>query len=479
MDKPVVDVLFIHSGKPYGSPPISVPPIGLIALANYLKRAGLQVIVCNAAVETELNSGFDATALAAQYGARIICLDLHWHYQSFSVITLARRLKQSNKNCAIILGGFTATHFHKEILKNYPEIDFIVRGDAEKPLLELVRALISGGKAFSAIPNLTWRAGKRTHANPLSYSADKALFNSLEFSDFDVYIHWQRAYPDIETFGLLREGRLAPGKAAEILAASRVFYYNCGRGCTRNCVFCGGGRKAHKTLCNRRTLLMGSLPAVLRQLTGASKAGFINWHTDFFPEGSYSYYKKLFKAIKRAGLRFNLTFGCWHLPDQAFLKLLSETFLPGSTIEISPDSGSERLRRRIGKAYYSNSQLLALLKSVRKLKLKCFIHFTAGLPYEGKKELLETLKLIDTIKTTCPGQEIVAESIDLEPTSPLFNAPVKHKCALMRRSFHDFYIDSSDAKKHLGYATQHFSEQAIQRLIKMLRLRCQPDSRSA
>ena len=41
----------------------------------------------------------------------------------------------------IFLGGFTASLFAEEIMLNYPQIDAIIRGDAEVPIVKLCMAL--------------------------------------------------------------------------------------------------------------------------------------------------------------------------------------------------------------------------------------------------------------------------------------------------------------------------------------------------
>ena len=54
---------------------------------------------------------------------------------------------------------FSATCFAEEILREHPAVDAIIRGEGEKPLVELVRQVASGTRAFAEIPNLIWRDG--------------------------------------------------------------------------------------------------------------------------------------------------------------------------------------------------------------------------------------------------------------------------------------------------------------------------------
>ncbi len=76
---------------------------------------------------------------------RIVAFDLHWHHQSFDVMEMAKKVKASSPSTFIVLGGYTASFFHEEIMKNFDAVDGIIRGEAEIPMLELARALLQRG----------------------------------------------------------------------------------------------------------------------------------------------------------------------------------------------------------------------------------------------------------------------------------------------------------------------------------------------
>ena len=96
-----------------------------------------------------------------------------------------------------VLGGLTASGFSREILEHFPEIDFIIRGDAEKPLLELVQHLLSAGSrsaaqsGLSAIPNLSYRDENGIVENAQIYTATPDDLDALNFVDIDFMDHYQ------------------------------------------------------------------------------------------------------------------------------------------------------------------------------------------------------------------------------------------------------------------------------------------------
>lgn len=153
-------------------------PLGLPALCWRLTRAGSSSQIMHLTVEELLDPDFVIPK------AKFIALDLHWHPQTYRVIETARLIKQSLPEVKILLGGFTASLFANEIMTGFPEIDFIIKGDAEVPLVELCQ-----GRALKDIPNLVWREGGKVRENPRNYVIDQNTFDELEYFHLDLISH--------------------------------------------------------------------------------------------------------------------------------------------------------------------------------------------------------------------------------------------------------------------------------------------------
>jgi len=102
------------------------------------------------------------------------------------VLGVAKRVKQAFPSVYILLGGFTASLYHEEILRNFDEVDGVIRGEAETPLLELAHILLQGKEDLFSVPNLTWRRKGRIMINPLSYVASEKDLNRLSFTNFPL-----------------------------------------------------------------------------------------------------------------------------------------------------------------------------------------------------------------------------------------------------------------------------------------------------
>lgn len=121
---------------------------------------------------------------------KVIAIPLHWHHQSYDSIELTRRVKETYPKVYLVLGGYTASYFDKKILKEFEFIDGIIRGDGERPISSLVRA-VTRKKTFEQVPNLTWRQGNKIVRNKLSYVAAQEDLDQLSFTDFRLLKNYQ------------------------------------------------------------------------------------------------------------------------------------------------------------------------------------------------------------------------------------------------------------------------------------------------
>lgn len=186
-----LDCLFLHVPKltNYYRPInhfiwINFLPMGLLGLADLLQRHHISTQVVHLGVEWIENHQFSIIEYIREKSPRIVAFDLHWHHQSYDVIELVKKIKAAFPSIYVLLGGYTASFFHEEIMKNFDEVDGVIRGEAEIPMLELVKALQKGEEDFFPVSNLTWRRKGRILFNPLSYVATEKELNHLSFTNF-------------------------------------------------------------------------------------------------------------------------------------------------------------------------------------------------------------------------------------------------------------------------------------------------------
>ena len=201
-----MDCLFVHVPKfknyyrPIGEYTfINYLPMGVLALADLLARGGYETEVLHLGVEWIEDKGFSLIDYIAQKRPRVVALSLHWHPQSYEVLEQARMIKEAFPEISIILGGLTASFFHREIMERFPWVDAIIRGEGEVPLLQVMEAIIKGG-VLQTVPNLTWRQGKKVCENPLAYCASQEILDGLVLAKGED----MRRYPLEERIAMYR-----------------------------------------------------------------------------------------------------------------------------------------------------------------------------------------------------------------------------------------------------------------------------------
>jgi hypothetical protein len=93
-----MNVLFLHTPKfnnyckPIGHYSfVLFPPIGLLGLADFLVKNNHTAKIIHLGVEQHQHGPLDFDRIISENQPLIVGLDLHWHFQSYDVIGVARR----------------------------------------------------------------------------------------------------------------------------------------------------------------------------------------------------------------------------------------------------------------------------------------------------------------------------------------------------------------------------------------------------
>ena len=473
-----LDCLFVHVPKiTESNASILIMPMGILALANELCEHGINSKILHSLFAKVEDPKFSLVEKLKNTDAKIMCLPLHWHQASYNVMETIKEVKKSLPHIYTIIGGFTASFFHKEIMENFPDVDFIIRGDAEVPLLELSKKLLGKKNIdFKDIPNLTWREGKNIIINEHTYVVTQEIYDNLYYANFDLV--YNQAFC---LFGVWQgDPRLTKEEAYKAIAqdeilSKRIFYYTVGRGCTRDCVFCCGAIEGQKIINKRSEVIYRSHKSVLRDLKGVLQYNINFWWTCFDPaHDAEDYYIELFEKIRKENIKINLVFESWRLPTKKFFDAFKETFLPESHIIISIDTGSDKIRKiDKGDYYYSTQDLLDTFEYAYSIGVKMKTYFTVGMPFETQQDLTLTRELMKYLidKYMC---EIVVYPIELEPASPMWLHPEQFGLTLTRKNFMDFYHQHNN-NVSMGYYTDSFTEEQIKELVEDLKKQVQTD----
>ena len=459
-----MDLLFLHTPKfhnyykPIGEFSfVLLPPIGLLGLADYLVRNGRSARIVHLGVEQYVRGTLDYDAIVREHQPAIVGLDLHWHFQSYDVIEVAREIKRTHPEVGILLGGFTASIFAEEILRDHPFIDFVIRGDAEIPILELTRRFTSD-KKYTLVPNLSYREEGAVVSNGQTYIADSAMLDSMCFTDFTL----MKDYPTFVR-GFSRYVRLSGYSDTlqnKIFSGQSSFPVVLARGCQYECCFCGGCHEAHQSFAGRKTVAARSTPSVVSSICDLDRFGFDAaglCHDCIPPADSDDYYIAIFEEMKRRGTSINVHIERYSLPGVAFLDAFRS--IPGkkSSISFSIHTPNEKLRRRNGLYRYSNSDMKDALALIDSMGIHAEIFFSCGLPFETMDDLEEMARYQHALKKKFKLLRTRTAIIEIEPGSPMSRRPGYFEVQPERSSFSDFY------RYHREPGNSHYLEMGYSR----------------
>ena len=429
-------VLYIHPAKLPGwvkrdgreaFASYQVMPVGAIGLANMLLQAGFAVTGLNYAMELDINPQFDLqTWLRRREVPLLVMVDLHWLEHSFGALEVARVCRGAFPDTPVVLGGMTASLYAGEILEEFPQVQFVIRGDAEVGLNELAWHLAVGEPRLPQVANLSFRQDGEVHHNPLSYTASTADLDSLDFVELGFLEHCESyRLRQSSQYGVLRGHWLCVG-----------------RGCTLDCCWCGGGRAAQEHIAGRHGLVLRSpnrLAQDMRRLAdeGVQQAAL----THDLALGGPQYAERVLTGMRQDGARLGLWHQQFQLPSAEFLDALAASAPPEACLlELSPLSGNEAVRRRNGK-FFSNAEFLKALRRCGELELPVFVYFSLNLPGESEHTYPETLALARRVREVCPVHLLRMSNMyhTIDPGSPMATDPAKHGLRLKWDGFVGYY----------------------------------------
>jgi radical SAM superfamily enzyme YgiQ (UPF0313 family) len=446
-----LDCLFVYVGRS-GSLEydLMLMPMGFLALADFLVKNNIRTKVLNLYLQKIKDPGFSLEKMISLTKPRVICFSVHWHPQMADTIRVIGEVKKKFPSVLTVVGGFTASGFYKDIMSNERAVDFIIRGDGEIPLLLLAKSLLQKETvALKDIPNLCWRNKGKIVINHQTYSVVPEIFDSLNYANFDI-LYGKETY--LKGIWGWRKGQGLEG----LKERKNIFYYSPARGCPFECSFCGGGRGAQQVMNNRCKTIVKSSLSVLADLKTAKKHGVEALYICADPLMNSGYYEKLFNDIRNSGLKFTAFFEHFALPSEEFVRAFSRTFGRDSVIILSPETGSELVRKKNKGVFYSNAALMSSMKRLSAAGIGVELYFTAGLPFETKKYFMETVKFIGELRKKFKFR-LYAFPLHLEPLSPLLLNPKKYGVIAEKRGYKDFM----DKRFDLGYSTKYFSKKEI------------------
>jgi len=250
------------------------PPTGLLALAAYVEQEMQDVEVSVLDCQAESKDWKDVERCISSYSPNIVASS-GLTCNAYVCARLAETAKKVDPDIVTVLGGQHFSFMDAESLSSFPEIDIIVRGEGERTLVELIKAIQRGGD-LGEVKGLSFRKGGGIVRTP-----PRELIADLDTLPFPAY-H-------------LVEKNLGKYHFTMMAGRKRYLIVEGSRGCHHRCSFCTQWRHWNGAWRSKSPRRLAEEMAHLRDDLGA---GFI-WLTD----DNFEYQGRGEELVKELGAR--------------------------------------------------------------------------------------------------------------------------------------------------------------------------------
>ena len=351
---------------PWGVP-AKVPPYGLAYVAAALENAGFTVQVLD---NYQLRNSVElATQEVLKRDPEIVgisCSSVTYK----RCLEVAKAIKQVKPSIKVVAGGWHPS-FEPDSMLEHPEIDYVVIGEGEFPMVELATTLAKGGNndTIAKIPGIGLVYNGKIVKNPpkIIDNLDELPYPAWHFFPMDMY-----------------------DRRMEYLSktAEPVDVINAIRGCNFNCAYCD-----NTTLYGRKCRFFSPKRLVdeaeMMKKTLGSK-GFYFIGDNFTINKNHTL--ELCRLIKDRNL--NVEWACDTRVDLITPELLREMKSAGcKTIFFGIQSGEPRILKKLN-INFTIEQVAEGFKMCRKEGIKVAASFMLGIPGETLADMETTYKLV-------------------------------------------------------------------------------------
>ncbi len=436
-----IDVLLI-------SPPISLaerynikgkssggnfPPLGLAYIASYLEKNKIGVEIIDAHT---LEMTIEDVVKEVKKKDPLVVGFTSLTPTFTKVVQAAKEIKKDLPKIKIVIGGHHATIMQEKIIKKHPEIDFIVYGEGEETMSELVLA-IKSKKNIKSIKGIVFKEKNiivKTYPRPLIKNMDALLPPARHLLPMHLY-------------------KPAPQQYKKLPIAHMVIT----RGCPFHCSFCSSNSIfGNKIRYPSPQKTIQEIKSIIKKYNTRE----ISFWDDTFTVNHKWLNQFLNNLIKE---KLNISWWCYARVDTINKEILKKMKKAGCwNIFYGVESGNQKLLNNINKGI-TLKQCEDAVKWTKEAKIETRCSFVFCLPGETPDIAEETIKFalkLDpdyaqfSFATPYPGTDLYKKAKHfgtLNKNLSQFNVwhPVfipwgyknkKEAIKIQKKAFHKFYI---------------------------------------
>lgn len=437
------------------TPLFEMYPLGFVSMVGYLEQNGYNARIVNLAVKMLKNPQFNVEHFIKKLDATVYGFDLHWLANAAGSLDIAELVKRHHPDAPVLFGGLSSTYFHREIIDNFPQVDYILRGDTtEKPLMDLITH-IESDKEPEDVENLTWRTSNgEKKINPMTYVPTE--MDDL-WIDYGEVIKLVLRHRDLES--VLPYDSFMEYPFTAVLTC---------KGCTYNCITCGGSCYAFKNSFNRDRPGFKSPGKLVEE---------VNIISEYFKapifligdlrQGGKKWAESVLKGIKESDIDNTITYELFDaVPDEWMRKLAGST--DKWTLEISPESHDDGIRSIMGKPYTIAQMEKTVENALEKGAEKMDVYFMVGLSGQTSESALGSIEYARHLYQKMGDNEKIYTFLSpmapfLDPGSIVFENPRKYGFTKLYHTLreHKEALYQPSWKLYLSYQTDWMTRDEI------------------
>jgi len=316
---------------------------------------------------------------ASQSGTRLLAVTVMPGPQLTQAIAVCRRVKREMPEVSVVWGGYFPTQ-HADTVLASPLVDFVVRSQGERALLQLIDARESGG-SLAEVPGLSWTSSAGIAHNPMAPLTPLDDLPDLPYHRVDMTHYLHKNY-----------------------LGRRTVAYHSSFGCPFACSFC-----AVVAMSNRRWIAQSParIERVLRHLVRTYGVDAVQMHDmDFFISEA--------RTAEFAERIADLGIGWWALGRVDTLMQYSDATWRAMArsglrmVFAGAEAASDETLAAMNKGGKASVNLtIELARRMRSYGVIPEFSFVLGSPPEPRRDVERTIAFIRRVKRVNPSSEVV------------------------------------------------------------------------
>ncbi|MFH2138270.1 MAG: radical SAM protein [Candidatus Omnitrophota bacterium] len=381
------------------------PPLALMYLSGYLKKQGVAAKIIDCIIQDQVRSkSFEKNKDRYLTDVRdnmlkqiieaetdIVCITCYTP-ELPEVEVLAAQIKKKNSNIKIIAGGVHPTFYPEHLIYEGSNFDFVVVGEGEVTLFELIKAIRSDSNDYGLIEGIAYLDVEK---NKLVKNKGRILAEDLD----------EISFPDYADLDMDFYTTASPYAIRGVF--SKSFYVLSSRGCPSSCTFCVS-KKIREFYAGEKFVRLRSPESLFREVKELREKYKID--SFYFIDDLFTLKKDHVGEFCRLMIddKSPLIWGCSSKVNTVDYEMLKNMADAGCVqIDFGVEKGTDSELKQLKKGI-TIAQIKKTFDICRKLGIRTFANMLVNTPAEQEADLKSSLTFVQRLRPTIVSFNVFA-----------------------------------------------------------------------